>query len=379
MSRNYKISPSAGQAAKSPRAECVETARRSYRPARASDSIHARAYCIPSWLDSAGVAKKRKLIEAKGLPNFQNWRFITLTCKRNLDPNRNLEDAETPDFTDALEAYQKGSDRMRRFLLLCREAGLWNDETPWCWKFEFQSDGFPHWHLLVGQKKMFTYAQMRLIHKFWGLGRTNVKRVNARKFRYDFKYAFKSVRQDNAEGGELESLAPAWFLDYYGSKIVTVKWTDADGVEHSERTEKPATFSRVRFWQTSRGFYTGKAPEVPPAKKPVAGRAVRTVRQILHAQFRTLQIVARRSDGSYVSSMAVPLECTLKEFWNLIGYDGEFGAVVGLGFYSAIVSPHRIKTNDTSKWNLNKHLTANSLTMNRARYLRSRGKRLQRC
>ena len=78
--RVYQVSPSK-RAAKSPRRP-LTVAKSASSERRASDGIHVRLYLAPNWFSAAGVAKKRKLIEAKGMPDLQGWRFITLTMNR---------------------------------------------------------------------------------------------------------------------------------------------------------------------------------------------------------------------------------------------------------------------------------------------------------
>lgn len=334
------------------------------RTGRASDAVHVRAYCVPSWFDVIGVSKKRKLIEAKGLPNFQNWRFITLTMSRKR-------------FDSPLAAYLAGVDHMRRFMASARKHGLWLVEAKWCWKFEFQKDGWPHWHLLVERKARFTHDELSVIRTIWGMGRTHTRRVNQKDMRYDFKYSFKSVTQEgfgDQDAKGVDSLAPAWFLDYLGSKSVKVKWTDSEGVEHSETSSKPVTFSRARFWQTSRGFYTGKPPEVAPEKKEqVSFQRPRLVREVLEQRESSVQVVARSTSGEYITAKVVPILGDIKTFWNLIAFDNEHGGACGLAFYQYMVAPHRLKTDKLTSWQLKPILETNRLTLRKAKFLRSTG------
>lgn len=92
--------------------------------------VHVRAYSAPSCFTTEGVSRKRRLIESKGLPEFTKWRFITLTFNREAFGD------------DPLAGYLAGKKRMGKFLAACREAGLWLDSSRWCWKLEFQQDGW---------------------------------------------------------------------------------------------------------------------------------------------------------------------------------------------------------------------------------------------
>jgi hypothetical protein len=57
----------------------------------------------------------------------------------------------------------------------------------WAWKMEFQSDGWSHWHLLVGRTRRFAEAEMKQIYRFWSLGRASVERVRVDDFLYSFE------------------------------------------------------------------------------------------------------------------------------------------------------------------------------------------------
>lgn len=335
---------------------------------RLTPVIHVRSYFAPSWFTSIGVFRKRKMIEGKGMPNLHNWRFITLTVCQKLHPC-------------PLAAYKFGSDHMRRFMYACREAGLWKAKYKWCWKFEFQANGWPHWHLLLARRSMFTHAQLALIGELWGMGRTSVERVNEKDFRYNFKYAFKPVVLENEFGDddEFERCAPDWFLDYIGEKTVSVKWEDEQGIEHSERATKPATFSRVRFWQTSRGFYTKRKIEKKPAGKRSSSTVPRTSRQVMVSQARTVQVVARRSSGQYESSTCVQIDKPLDNFWNLVGFDTVNGGAVGLGVFSYVIPTHRIKTDPTKLCQLQQVIRSNRLSLRHALILQERGETLRTC
>ena len=104
--RGGGLSPSRARA-KDARTHCRQSP-----AALRSRLVHVRSYTPPTWLTQAGVAKKRKAIERKGLPSFRNWRFITLTLDRDL-----FEDCP-------LAGYLEAKDHMRRFLHACRKAGL---------------------------------------------------------------------------------------------------------------------------------------------------------------------------------------------------------------------------------------------------------------
>lgn len=340
---------------------------------RVSDSIHVRSYHRPSWFSSIGVSKKRKRIEAKGLPSFHNWRFITLTFSRVDHDGNQL-------WSGPLEAYLAGSDRMRRFLHEARKAGIFKKDAKWCWKLEFHADGWPHWHLLIERKSKVKPLQWDHLRKLWGFGIVGIERVNESGFRYNFKYAFKAVALDPEFGDEhRESFVPSWFLDYKGEKIVTVKWTDVDGNECKAKAIKPTTFARVRFWQTSRGFYVGRKLEVKPVKPQKTWTVPVPLRVVMDRNDCTVQVIARKSSGKYIASQTVPISGSLERFWDLVGFDTVNGGAVGLGVFSYVIPCHRIQTNKQTLWQLKPLLQANRLQLRHAFKLQQQGETLQTC
>lgn len=137
------------------------------------------------------------MLEAKGLPDFSGWRFITLSSDQAYF-------GYCP-----LTAFLAGREHMRRFLDKCREAGLWSDDASWCWKLEFQRNGWPHWHLLVDRKRKMSKTEMRKVDELWAMDRTNCRRIaKSSKFGYLFKYVFKGVCQEDGDG---TLSVPGWF------------------------------------------------------------------------------------------------------------------------------------------------------------------------
>lgn len=338
-----------------------------------SPVIHVRRYSKASWLTSEGVARKVKKLEAKGIPCMKNWRFITLSLRRQQDE----QDPSLPWFEDPLEGYLVGLEHMRRFLEACRVAKLWRKGTPWSWKLEFHEDGFPHWHVPVGHKFKFTHRQLAKIRQLWGLGRTNVKRIKDSAFGYSFKYAFKPALRpsEHGEDDEFERLAPDWFLDYIGKKTVTVK---VDGVNQS--CQKVETFRRARFWQTSKGFYVNRSDSVKRPDKPQQTCMVPcTVRQGLENDSRTVQVVARRASGKYVASALIRLDKSAENFWDLVGFDVVHGEAVALGVCSYIVATFRLTKNKSELWMLDKIARRNRLKLPGALRMAARGVTLRNC
>ncbi len=342
--------------------------------------VHARDYRPPDWYSHAGVRKKRRLIELRGLPRFTAWRFITLTFRRT-----DIEDGDEID-PDAVEwgplaSYLEGKEHMRRFLYACRQNKLWAEDAAWAWKMEFHADGWVHWHLLVERTKKMTGKEMALLTKLWGFGRVRVDMVRQDDFLYSFKYAFKAVTQ--ADGDEHEqgaAVAPAWFLDYYGTRTVTVKWTDEDGIEHSEKVAKPSSFARVRFWQTSKGFYT-KVKEVEEReKKPQLSWSVPfSARVGAERAAAQVQVISRDAAGSYQSSAVFKLSCPKSEFWNLAAWHFIHGGAVGLAIGSYCVPAFLLESKIENTCHLQPLLQRNRLSLPAASHLASQRLTLLTC
>lgn len=163
--------------------------------------MELRHYTPETWFTAEGARLKARRLQRSGLPDMTNWRFITLTVA---DRSCSAE-----------EAYRRGKDRIRRFLALFRAAI--GREFKWCWKLEFHEDGYAHWHLLVEYTKRIPEEMLPEIERWWGLGRTNVKRVKQRDLAYVFKYVAKGVDD-----------LPPWVENYRG---------------------------RLRVFQSSQGFF----------------------------------------------------------------------------------------------------------------------------
>jgi hypothetical protein len=347
--------------------------------------LHCRDYRPPNWFSHSGVRKKRRLIELRGLPRFHQWRFITLTFRRadialaNDEENFEL-DPEAEEW-GPLSAYLAGKDHMRRFLYACRQNGLWSDDAAWAWKMEFHADGWVHWHLLVERTAKMTVAEMATLTRLWGFGRVRVDMVRQDDFLYSFKYAFKAVSQADGEDHDNgAAVAPAWFLDYYGSRTVTVKWTDADGIEQSERVTKPISFSRVRFWQTSKGFYTKALEKVERERKPQASWSVPLpVRAHADRIAAQVQVIARDVGGNYQQSAVFPLSCSKDEFWNLAAWHFLHGGAVGLAIGSYCVPAFLLESKIENTCQLRPLIHRNRLSLPSATRLAQRRQTLLTC
>lgn len=340
-------------------------------------AIHVRAYDPASWYTSQGVRRKRREIERRGMPSMDRWRFTTTTvCRKRF-------------CGDPLAAYLRGKDRMRAFLERLRVLEIIERGTRWAWKLEFHEDGFPHWHLMIDRKKKLTVKEMAAMTKAWGLGRVHNEMISERRgaFMYTMKYAFKPVMVEG-EQGELGPddeggayCVPQWFADYCASKTVRIEY-ELEGELVSERVTKPVTFARVRFWQTSKGFYTHHKPKpAQPKERPaqVTWTIPLPVGQIIAANGRRIQVIARKWSGRYISGCIVPLKCSLQQFWNRVCYDSIQGGAVGLAIGSYIVPTNLTKQLIQCTTKLTVCYLQNSMTLRLAAGLLRSGETLRTC
>ncbi len=172
------------------------------------------AYYSESWFTAEGARLKARRLRDAGLPDFTNWRFITVTvASRRISP---------------LAAYDLGKQRMRRFLARVRVA--LGKVFRWCWKLEFHEDGYAHWHLLLEYHQRIPAEMLAEFEAWWGLGRINVGRVKHSDIHYVFKYVAKGPED-----------VPEWVARYKG---------------------------RLRVFQACRGFYTRRAKRAVKACEP---------------------------------------------------------------------------------------------------------------
>lgn len=362
--RHYRLHDDVqGRKMKETRAANVGTVRDSGKP---SDDIHVRAYRSADWFTTAGVLRKRRLIERKGLPSFNKWRFITLTLSRDAFSG------------DPLAGYLAGKAKLRKFMFAARKAGLWSETARWCWKLEFQKDGWAHWHLLVERKTKFSQDDFRQIDALWGLGITDTQMVRRDDFLYQFKYAFKPVLSEDAEGHSFA--VPAWFADFSATKTVKVKPERESDDFSPYEAEKPVTFSRARFWQTSSNFYTGKKREVSKSEKDQETWSVpSTVRDVVERKACMVQVVSRGRNGRYRASGVITLSCIAGQFWDRVCYWAFRGGAVGLGVNSYVIPAQVIERNTQNTWTLKTLRKKNRLTFRAAARLQAKQVSLARC
>tara|TARA_B110001469_G_C9616261_1_gene306839 strand:- start:526 stop:1476 length:951 start_codon:yes stop_codon:yes gene_type:complete len=285
--------------------------------------VQIRPYTAACWVTPRGVILKQREIERKGLPVFKHCLFITLTVPDSVSSPK--------------KAYEIGKDRLRRFLARFRKAI--GHEFPWAWKLEFQENGYPHWHLIIGYKKRIPKNVFRdvcaSISQWWGLGMTNIQRLRQKEFSYLFKYVSKIASADGDE--EAGVCLPAWVLDYKTLK----------------KDSRPS--AGIRFWQTGGGFYTKqKEPKKQEKTEQQSSRVPFTLREQIKLWAR--KAVAYRKDffGNYAASKYIYFK---RPF-------GESAQSIILGLLSAQVAPientlvFRCHLNSLKKeipeWTLNK-------------------------
>lgn len=185
-------------------------------------------YHPANWFTLEGQAKKRKLIESRGVPNLKNWRFLTLTLDQSL-------------FEGPLSAYFTVTDNFsRRIKSVCEAMG--KRDARWCCKMEFQENGWVHFHLAVDIRSKLSFQCINKdIPKAWSFGRTDVQRIESGRLSYFFKYVFKCPLT------KLEATVPDWFDSY-----------EKDG----------KTLMLARFWRVSKSFYTGPKKKTESRPEP---------------------------------------------------------------------------------------------------------------
>lgn len=249
--------------------------------------MEVRHYNPSNWFTQEGVWKKRRELEKKGVPNMRKWRFITLT----LDQDR-IEGGP-------VEGYFAGKDRLRRFVGLVRDH--FGGKVSGCWKLEFHANGWPHWHMLISIRRKLSHQEMRLLSRWWNLGRVNVEMVRDEKgWDYLFKYVFKSAVKDGLS-------VPEWFLDYYDVRV------DPDGEKFA------VSMQRVRFFQSFGEFFTGKPVlKETERKEPETCLVVFPVRENWERSQRTLVCCARAADGTYLGGSVVEAAVPLGELYSFL-------------------------------------------------------------
>lgn len=197
-------------------------------------------------------------LEAKGFPQLWGWLFVTLTIDQD-------------EFEGPEEAYEAGSDRIRRMVRALREVGY--PIKRYFSKLELHENEWPHWHLGFDCRERIENG---VLADAWGLGFVNVRRVKKER---DFRYLFKYVSKGSADN------IPDWVLDYP---------------------------RRIRVFQTSVGFYGEPSKVHSKASDAAEERPVVTLRAKF-VQWSTRGVIRARDVG--YRGCAVDLRATYPEIF----------------------------------------------------------------
>ena len=234
-----------------------------------------------SWFTEIGRAKILRDLKPR-LPDVSGKLFLTLT----IDP-KNFESAE--------QAFEVSRDRIRRMMFDLRKGVRFGEkcyriDAPYMVKVEFHRSGFAHFHIIYMTKRFLPGA---LLNEVWGLGRTNVQRIQNQEFHYLLKYVTK-------------------FCDL------------PDWVKQRER---------IRIIQTSKGFYKDedKSFDTPLPINRVDCEDARnheTIGERLD-RWSNSALVTEISDsgrvtGRWVVILSEPFRKILKEWIRKIALDGDY-------------------------------------------------------
>ncbi len=297
---------------------------------------------------------------AEGFPMPSGWMMVTLTVN--------------PDwFEDECDAYKYLKPKVTRYMKQVAEKLYeWGyfEEARHCvnwWKFEFQANGWPHWHVFTNLTKRVSEEQLKELCGMWKWGRVEYKHCDQHGH-YAFKYAFKApLKKYNSDN--LKNAVPEWFLNYYEIK---------DG--------KPEAFDRVRFFQRSRNFLAnfsdwlvsqGKEPHdykvMQPRKKdkPKSCHFPRPVWMVLDEKMKKVQVIARNEHGDYLKSKTIHLNDAFHTFEHFLTQGTLNGDVVSIKpnhYFLEKIPAGFAQLSDKHK--LKQICQNNKMTMTRAKQLR---------
>lgn len=204
------------------------------------NEIEVSPYIPANWYTPEGANKKFNLLKKKGLPQFQDWRFITLTV-------------DQLKFKNSQSAYCHIKKNFRYFIRDLKSY-LGIKTLRWISKLEFQQNGFVHWHMLIDYRKPIDVS---MLAEIWGYGLVHIARNKERDMPYTFKYISKSV-----DG------LPKWFLELSRPRVFQSSGIfpkEQKKVQKSEQNKdkKPSTtlgdrlisYSKSISYRTRRGKY----------------------------------------------------------------------------------------------------------------------------
>lgn len=187
-----------------------------------------RAYNPISWYHEKGIHRVLARLRPR-LPDVAGCLFLTFTTNPAL-------------YSCPSTAFDHARDRLRRVFHRLRVGVAWEGKryriaSPYAVKVEFHANGWAHFHAVFLTRR---YLPGELLTVLWGLGRTDVRRINNQRFHYLLKYVTK--------GGGL----PDWVLGR----------------------------NRIRIFQPSKGFCRAEEPAKDEADAaPEAETADETTRK----------------------------------------------------------------------------------------------------
>jgi hypothetical protein len=200
-------------------------------PPEAAYGTELHPYVPASWFHPEGIHKVLKKLSPR-LPDVSGKLFLTFT----LDPSL---------FRSSEEAFEKGRAKLRKVFYELRNGVVWEGreykiDAPYGIKVEFHENGWAHFHAIFLTHR---FLPGPLLTGMWGLGRTDVRRIDSKEFRYLLKYVTKE--------GDL----PDWILNrkrlrvFQSSKGFLKPAKDAEDSSAAEKTadREPERRRRRRF------------------------------------------------------------------------------------------------------------------------------------
>jgi hypothetical protein len=192
------------------------------------------------------------------LPDVSRKLFLTFT----VDPEL---------YSSPEAAFEHSRDRLRRISHRHRKGVVWEDkvyriDAPYAIKLEFHKSGWAHFHAIFLTRR---YLPKALLDHLWGLGFTNVRRINSHKFHYLLKYVTKA--------GSL----PDWVLRRKRLRIFQSSRGFLSPLDQPSRKpdqenpkpnrpKRPSTTigERIELWKRKAILKTGERYRTLPLKKP---------------------------------------------------------------------------------------------------------------
>lgn len=139
-----------------------------------------KGFIPPSWFHPVGVLKVLDRLRDR-LPDVSGKLFLTFT----VDPRL---------YADEAAAYDHSRDQLRRVFFKLRHgvkhgAKRYVIDAPYCIKTEFHENGWVHYHAIFLTRR---FLPGELLTELWGLGRTQVQRIDNDGFAYLLKYVTKA-------------------------------------------------------------------------------------------------------------------------------------------------------------------------------------------